>query len=123
VATGLGFGIAAGGAGTETTRMLGAGIAQLPAAAVIIGVAALAFGALPDACVAIGWTAVGLTVALNIFGQALQLSHWVLDISPFTHLPRLPGGPVTATPLIWLSVIALAFCAAGLAALRHRDIA
>jgi len=123
VATGLGFGIAAGGAGTETTRMLGAGIAQLPAVAVIIGVAALAFGALPDACVAIGWTAVGLTVALNIFGQALQLSHWVLDISPFTHLPRLPGGPVTATPLIWLSAIALAFCAAGLAALRRRDIA
>jgi ABC-2 type transport system permease protein len=122
VATGLGFGIAAGGVGTETARMLGAGIAQLPAAAVIIGVAALAFGAFPDACVAIGWTAVGLVVALNIFGQALQLSHWVLDVSPFTHLPRLPGGPVTSTPLLWLSVIALALCAAGLAALRHRDI-
>jgi polyether ionophore transport system permease protein len=61
-------------------------------------------------------------VALNIFGQALQLSHWVLDISPFTHLPRLPGGPVTATPLIWLCVIAVALCAVGLAALRRRDI-
>ncbi|HXT92046.1 MAG TPA: ABC transporter permease [Trebonia sp.] len=122
VATGLGFGIAAGGVGTETARMLGAGTAQLPAAAVIIGVAALAFGAFPNACVAIGWTAVGLAVALNIFGQALQLSHWVLDISPFTHLPRLPGGPVTAAPLIWLGVIALALCAVGLTALRHRDI-
>jgi ABC-2 type transport system permease protein len=123
VATGLGFGIATGDAGTETARMLGAGIAQFPAAAVIIAVTVLAFGAFPGACVAIGWTAVGLAVALNIFGQALQLSHWVLDISPFTHLPRLPGVPVTATPLIWLCVIALALCAAGLAALRHRDIA
>jgi ABC-2 type transport system permease protein len=123
VATGLGFGIAVGGAGTETARMLGAGIAQFPAAAVIIALAVLAFGTFPDACVAIGWTAVGLTVALNIFGQALQLSHWVLDISPFTHLPRLPGGPVTETPLVWLCVIALALCVAGLAALRHRDIA
>jgi ABC-2 type transport system permease protein len=111
-----------GGAGGETARMLGAGLAQLPAAAVIIGLAALACGAVPDGCVAVAWTAVGLAVLLNIFGQVLQLSHWVLDISPFTHAPRLPGGPVSAAPLAWLSAIALALGATGLAALRHRDI-
>ena len=122
IATGLGYGLAVGGAGGETARMLGAGLAQLPAAAVIIGVAALAVGAVPDGCVAVAWTAVGLAVLLNIFGQVLQLSHWVLDISPFTHAPRLPGGPVSAAPLAWLSVIALALGATGLAALRHRDI-
>jgi ABC-2 type transport system permease protein len=122
VATGLGYGLAVGGAGSETARMLGAGLAQVPAAAVIIGVAALAFGAIPDGCVAVAWTAVGLAVLLNLFGQALQLSHWILDISPFTHVPRLPGGAVSATPLISLSLIALALGAAGLAALRHRDI-
>jgi ABC-2 type transport system permease protein len=122
LATGLGYGLAVGGAGGETARMLGAGLAQLPAAAVIVGVAALAFGALPDACAAVAWTVVGLTVALNIFGQALQLSHWVLDVSPFTHTPKLPGGTVTATPLLLLSVVALALCACGLTALRRRDI-
>ena len=103
--------------------MLGAGIAQLPAAAVIIGIAALAFGAVPDGCVAIGWTAVGLAVLLNLFGPVLQLSPWVLDVSPFTHIPRLPGGTVTATPPISLSVIGIVLCAVGLAALRRRDIA
>jgi ABC-2 type transport system permease protein len=72
--------------------------------------------------VAVAWTAVGLAAALNIFGQALQLSHWVLDISPFTHVPKLPGGTVTATPFLWLGVIAVALGAAGLAALRRRDI-
>jgi ABC-2 type transport system permease protein len=122
VATGLGYGLAAGGAGGETARMLGAGLAQLPAAAVIVGVAALACCALPGACVAVAWAAVGLAVLLNIFGQALQLSHWVLDISPFTHVPKLPGGAVAATSLLWLSVIALPLCASGLAALRRRDI-
>jgi ABC-2 type transport system permease protein len=122
IATGLGYGLAVGGAGGETARMLGAGLAQLPAAAVIIGLAALACGAVPDGCVAVAWTAVGLAVLLNIFGQVLQLSHWVLDISPFTHAPRLPGGPVSAAPLAWLSAIALALGATGLAALRHRDI-
>jgi ABC-2 type transport system permease protein len=122
VATGLGYGLAAGGAGRETATMLGAGLAQLPAAAVIVGVAALAYGVVPDGCVAVAWTAVGLAVLLNIFGQSFQLSHWVLDISPFTHVPKLPGGAVAGAPLFWLSVVALACCAAGLAALRRRDI-
>jgi ABC-2 type transport system permease protein len=122
LAAGLGYGLSAGGAAGETVRMVGAGVAQLPAALVIVGVAALAVGALPDACVAVGWTAVGLAVVLNIFGQALQLSHWVLDVSPFTHAPRLPGGAVGTTALAWLCVIGITLCALGLAALRRRDV-
>ena len=122
IATGLGYGLAVGGVGGETARMLGAGLAQLPAAAVIIGVAALAVGLVPEGCIGIGWAAVGVAVLLDIFGQMLQISHWVLDISPFTHVPRLPGVPVSAAPLAWLSVLALALGAAGLAALRRRDI-
>ena len=55
-------------------------------------------------------------------GASLQLSHWVLDISPFTHLPKLPGGTVSAAPLIWLSIIAVALAVAGLVGLRRRDI-
>jgi ABC-2 type transport system permease protein len=122
LATGLGYGLSVGGAGGETARMLGAGLAQLPAALVIVGIAALAVGAVPDACVALGWMAVGLAVLLNIFGQALKLSHWVLDISPFTHAPRLPGGAVGAESLAWLCVIGIGLCALGLAALRRRDV-
>lgn len=122
VATGLGYGLSVAGAGGETARMLGAAIAQLPAALVIAGVAMLAAGALPKACVAVGWLAVGLAVLLNIFGQALQLSHWVLDVSPFTHAPRLPGGTADVAALAWLCVIGVALCALGLAALRRRDI-
>ena len=55
-------------------------------------------------------------------GALLQLSHWVLDISPFTHVPKLPGGAVSAAPLVWLSLIAVALAAAGLVGLRRRDI-
>jgi len=61
-------------------------------------------------------------VVLELFGQVLQLSHWVLDISPFTHAPRLPGGTVSAVPLLWLGLVAVALTVAGLAALCRRDI-
>jgi ABC-2 type transport system permease protein len=72
--------------------------------------------------VAVSWTVVGIAVALNIFGQVLQVSHWVLDISPFAHVPRLPGGTVSASPLLWLSALAVAFAVVGLAGLQRRDI-
>lgn len=45
-----------------------------------------------------------------------------MDFSPFAHVPRLPGGTVTAAPLVWLVVVAVALTAAGLTALRRRDV-
>lgn len=122
VTTGLGYGLRAGGTGRWVSHLLGAGLAELPAALVIAGVAITVFGLLPQVSAAVSWTAVGLAVALNIFGQVIQLSHWVLDISPFTHAPRLPGGTVSASPLLWLSVTAVVLGGTGLAALRRRDI-
>jgi ABC-2 type transport system permease protein len=122
VATGLGYGVLAGNTGHEVAALLSAGLAQLPAALVIAGLAAAAFGLAGQASVAVGWTALGIAFALNILGAAIQLSHWVLDVSPFTHIPHLPGGTVSATPLIWLTGIGLALIAAGLAGLRRRDV-
>lgn len=137
VTAGLGYGLAASGSGGvsgggvsggevsvggEVTRMLGAGLAQWPAVLVIVGIAVLAFGVVPRASAAAGWTAFGLALALNLFGQSLKLSHWVLDVSPFTHAPRLPGGHLAATPLLWLSLVFVVFVGVGLAGLRRRDI-
>jgi ABC-2 type transport system permease protein len=122
VAAGLGYGLRTGSAGPELARMIGAAMGQLPSALVLSAVAIGFFGLLPRASAAGAWTALGLVVVISLFGQALQLSHWVLDVSPFTHAPRLPGGPVLAAPLLWLCAVALALSAAGLAGLRRRDI-
>ena len=125
LATGLGYGLRTGSdpsTGPQVARMLGAAMAQLPASLVIAGVAVALVGLLPGACVAGAWTVFGAVVVIDLFGQVLQLSHWLLDVSPFTHVPRLPGGTVSATPLLWLCLAAVTFSAVGLAALRRRDI-
>jgi ABC-2 type transport system permease protein len=122
LAAGLGYGLRAGSAGPQAARMLGAAMAQLPASLVMAGVAVALVGLWPDASVAGAWTALGAVVVVDLFGQALQLSHWVLDLSPFTHAPRLPGGTVSAAPLLWLCLAAFALSAVGLAALRRRDV-
>ena len=118
---GLGYGYRGGG-GTELARLTIAGLAQAPAALVLGGLAVAVFGLVPRASVAVSWSALGVAVLILFLGATLQLSHWVLDISPFQHLPKLPGGTVSAPPLAWLGAIALALGGAGLVGLGRRDI-
>ncbi|HLK79812.1 MAG TPA: ABC transporter permease [Streptosporangiaceae bacterium] len=122
LAAGLGYGLRIGAAGTWAATMTGAALAELPPVLVLAGAALAVVGWWPRASVPAAWTALGLVVVIDLFGPALQLSHWILDISPFTHAPRLPGGPVQAAPLAWLCAVALALSVAGLAGLRRRDI-
>ncbi len=119
---GLASGARAGDTGAAIPRLLGAAFAQLPAVLVMAGVAMALFGLLPGYCEAASWTALGVAALLALFGPTLQLAQWVQDISPFTHVPKLPGGTVSAAPLAWLSAVAVVLAAAGLLGLRRRDI-
>jgi len=78
-------------------------------------------GLLPRLAAA-SWGALALCLLFGLVGAALQLSHWLLDISPFSHIPKVPGGPVSVTPLASLLAIAVALGVAGLVGLRYRDI-
>jgi ABC-2 type transport system permease protein len=119
---GLAYGLRVGDVGGQLPRMLGAALAQLPAALVVAGVAVALFGLLPRSCVAGGWTALTVAVLIVLLGPTLRFSQSVQDISPFTHVPKLPGGTVSAVPLTWLAAIAVALAMAGLVGLRRRDI-
>jgi ABC-2 type transport system permease protein len=121
VAVGLGTGSGtAGGAGTA--EMVGAALAQAPAALVLGGLAAALFGLAPRAAITGAWSALGFTAAVLFLGPTLRLPSWLLDVSPFTHAPRLPGGGVSAAPLLWLGLAAVALACLGLFGVRRRDI-
>jgi ABC-2 type transport system permease protein len=122
LAAGLGYGLRAGDPGVQVPRLLAAAMAQLPAAIAVAAVAVLLFGLVPRWSTSGAWAVAGLIVAVDLLGETLGLSHWISDLSPFTQVPRLPGGVVTAAPLLWLSAAAVTLTVAGLAGLRHRDI-
>ena len=122
VTAGLGYGLRTGSAGPEVVRLLGAALVQLPASLAVAGAAVALFGLAPRACVAGAWSVLAVVVVIALFGQILRLSGWIAGISPFAHVPKLPGATATASPLLWLSLAALALAAAGLAGLRRRDI-
>ena len=119
---GLGYGAASSDPGGQLPRLMGAALAQLPATLAVAAIAAVAFGLLPRWCGPAGWTALAVCALLGIFGPSLNLPQAALDISPFTQVPKLPGGAVTVAPLLWLTAFVLIVTATGLAGLRRRDI-
>jgi ABC-2 type transport system permease protein len=117
-----GDGLTSGGLGAVVPRLAGAGLAQVPAAWVMAGVAVALFGLVPRAAVALAWTALGVVALITLLGPAIRLAQGVLDVSPFSHIPKLPGAPVTVAPLAWLIIVALALAVAGLSGFRRRDL-
>jgi ABC-2 type transport system permease protein len=121
-AMGLVHGLRTGAAGAETLRLATSALAQLPATWVLAGIALALFGLAPRMTTAV-W---GVLVAYLLIGQlgpVLQLDQWVMNLSPFTHVPALPMADLTWAPLLWLTAVAAALMAAGLAGARRRDIA
>jgi ABC-2 type transport system permease protein len=72
--------------------------------------------------VATAWSALGLAALITVLGPAIRMAQAVLDVSPFSHIPKLPGAPVTAAPLAWLIAVAVVLAVAGLAGFRRRDL-
>jgi ABC-2 type transport system permease protein len=120
--SGLAYGARIGDVGGQTGRLLAAALVQIPATWVLAGLGVALFGALPRLS-ALAWAALIACAVLLDVGALLGLSQRVVDVSPFAHVPKLPGSPFTAAPLIWLTVIAAALVAAGLTAFRRRDLA
>ena len=103
-------------------RLLAAGLAPVPAVWVVVAAAVALFGLVPRAVVA-AWGMLGACVLLTVLGPLLDLPRWVLDLSPFEHVPQLPGGDLSAASLIWLCAVAAALTAVGVLAFRRRDLA
>jgi ABC-2 type transport system permease protein len=120
-AIGLTHGLNTGQVGYEVPRVLAGALVQLPAVWVLAAVAVALFGLVPRLA-AISWGALAVCLLIGFVGAALQLSQWLIDVSPFTHVPKVPGSEVAWAPLLWLVGIAVVLGAAGLAGLRRRDI-
>ncbi len=121
LAAGLAHGLNTGHVGRELPRVLGAAMVQLPAVWLLAAIAVALFGLLPRLALA-AWGALAVCLLFLLVGASVQLSQWLLDASPFTHIPKAPGAAVSATSLAWLAAVAAALAVAGLVGLRRRDI-
>jgi ABC-2 type transport system permease protein len=102
--------------------VLAAAIVKLPAVWVLVGVTVALFGVLPRFMAFGGWAVLAACALIEEFGRPLRLSKRVLDLSPFAHVPKLPGGDVSAAPLLWLALVVVALATVGLLGFRRRDV-
>jgi ABC-2 type transport system permease protein len=63
-----------------------------------------------------------VAVVIDFFGPLLNLRQTIMDLSPFIHLPKLPGVAFQATPFAWMLGIGAVLAAVGLVGFRSRDL-
>jgi ABC-2 type transport system permease protein len=119
---GLAYGLAVHDVGGQVPRLLAAALVQLPAAWVLAGFGAALFGLVPRLA-SLTWAGLIACLVLLELGVLLGLGQWIVDASPFAHVPKLPGTAFTATPVLWLVAVTAILMAAGLAGFRRRDLA
>ena len=119
-ATGLGAAAVTGDA-RHVWELTVAHLNQVPAVLLVLGVAALLFGALPRA-VAAAWVLVGYSFVVGTFGPLLDLPQAAYNLSPFQHPAQMPLEPFAAAPFLMLTGLAAGAAAVGLVAFRRRGI-
>jgi ABC-2 type transport system permease protein len=121
IAGGLAYGAQVHDVGGQVGRLLGAAMVQLPAAWVLAGLGTALIGLAPRLST-LAWAGLILSVLLVEFGALFGLDQRIVDVTPFAHVPKLPGSAFTVTPVLWLTAVAVALGAAGLVGLRRRDM-
>ncbi len=94
----------------------------LPLVALFTGLAVLTLGIAPRLTVVVPVTVAVLGYLLDTFGAALKWPRSVLAVSPFHHLARLPGMPMSALAVLVMTALGLAAAGLGIAAYSRRDV-
>ncbi|MFC4015127.1 ABC transporter permease [Nonomuraea purpurea] len=108
----------------DLARVAAATLAYLPAVWTVVGIATLVFGLLPRLATAVSWTVLGLFLLVDLLAEFKLADGFVLDLSPFVHVPALllGGASSPVAPLLGLTATAVILATAGLAFLRRRDL-
>lgn len=118
---GLTYGVSSGDVGRQLPRVLLAALAYLPALWVLGGITVALWGWRPRLAL-LSWVVLAGCLLIELLGELQQVSQAVLNISPFTHVPKLLVSQASALPLVWLLVVSALFTAVGLVRFQQRDI-
>ncbi|HMT04829.1 MAG TPA: hypothetical protein PKD76_04720 [Solirubrobacterales bacterium] len=122
--TGLGLGIGLGvatGDFSQSGKLLAAGFAQAPAMWLTGSLALLLFG-ISSRLSSLAWALLAGFVLIWTLASFGNLPEWLVDLSPFSHVPAVPAVALDLTPLFVMTALSIVITAAGLALWRRRDL-
>jgi ABC-2 type transport system permease protein len=124
VAMGIAGGQVLGGTAALLRDLVGASLVQIPAVGVLGAAVIVVVVGLPRWATGLSWALMlGVISVGPMFGPSLGLPTWLLDLSPFTHVPNAPAVAVTFAPVLALGLVCLVLAAAGVLFLRRRNLA
>jgi len=112
-----------GGTGSLARDLVGAALVQLPAIAVLGAAVLVVVSAVPRWSVGASWGLVVLCVFVGpMFGPSLGLPAWLVDLSPFSHVPNAPAVDISGWPLLGLGLVTVLLAMVGAVVLRRRNL-
>jgi ABC-2 type transport system permease protein len=124
MATGVGAWLGlVGSAELSLLAMIRAGLNIAVPAAFILGLGTLLYGLTPRLLGPILYGIVLWSFIIEIVGTGLTTNQWILDTAILTHLRPVPAADLNLTAIAWLTALAAACAATGIALFRRRDLA
>lgn len=120
LATGFGIALFTSQKDLQLWHYLSIVLGQLPALLIFGGFFTLLLGSLPKFSLSIYWATFTLSLLISQLGALLKLPNWVINLSPFSHIP-MAGSPSWSL-ILNLSGIALALVILGFVTFQRRDI-
>ncbi|WP_026478629.1 ABC transporter permease [Alkaliphilus transvaalensis] len=103
------------------STVLSSAMVYLPAMMMMVGVAVLLLGYLPQGTV-FAWLYLGYSFFVVYFGKLLQVPEWMTKLTPFGYVPNLPVDEMNYVKVFALTAIAVALMLIGLIGYNRRDI-
>lgn len=107
----------------RVSNAVDSGVAQVPAALLILSIAALLFAVVPRLAIGLSWGVLLISVFIGQFGELFNLPDWVINLSPFSHTPAVGTADVDWSGAWWMLALALLVAALAAVAIRRRDLA
>ncbi len=105
----------------ELMSLVKAMAVYIPAIWVMLGLTVLLIGWLPSKT-SFAWMYLGVSFLLVYLGSLMQASDWVLKLSPYGYIPKLPMEEVNYGTLVMLTVVAVVMAVVGYIGYNKRDI-
>lgn len=109
-------------ANVSFATLMGAGLNIVPPSVCVLGVGALALGAVPRAVSVVTYGLVGWSLLIELVGGIGALSHWILDTSVFHQMASAPATPPNWGANTVMIGIGILGSLVGAVALRRRDL-
>ena len=116
------LGVVSTHAGVSASALAEAGWNVVPPALCLVGISLLAFGVAPRSTPFVAYGVLLWSFLVELFGEALKLSHWIIDTSLFHQMAPAPAVAPDWTSSTALVAVAVATSLVGAVAFARRDL-